>query len=102
MDESIKHGVIGIILAFTLGAAYIFERRLNDVYREGLARERDLWFLKHRNEDFKVKVESLEGELSSLKTAMRELADEIKRMNSTPPGKDKPLLRLQLYCFVFS
>jgi uncharacterized coiled-coil protein SlyX len=101
MDESIRQGVVGITLAFVVGAAYILEMKLNDVYREGFNRDKELSYVKQRNEELEVKVETSESELSSLKTAvessnaelsllkttMEKLTDEMKEMMNTPPGK---------------
>jgi hypothetical protein len=91
MDESIKHVVIGITLAFVVGAAYILEMKLNDVYRDGLNRDKELSFLKVKVEyaesELKTALESVNNEISLLKTAIEELADEIKKIKNTSPGK---------------
>ncbi|XP_056002061.1 fibrinogen-like protein A isoform X2 [Ostrea edulis] len=105
MDEDVRQCFIGMIFVFTLGALHIFDR-LDEVYMEGLTRDKELSSLKQRNEDLEVKVEISKIELSSLKTAMEkltevetlkvelsslkttteELTEEIKRMKNTPPG----------------
>jgi hypothetical protein len=107
MDENqtVMHVVVGITLAFVMGAAYILEMKLSDVYREGLHRDRELSFLKHKNEELEVKVETSESELSFLKNALQTevescnvelsdlkttieiLAEDMKKMKNTPPGK---------------
>jgi hypothetical protein len=86
MDESIKHGVVGIILAFVFGAAYILEMKLNDIQKEGHVRDRELATLKH---NYEVKVQNLEFKLSSLKTTMKGLTEKIGMQNPLS-GTSKP------------
>ncbi|XP_055999464.1 C-type lectin mannose-binding isoform-like [Ostrea edulis] len=95
MDDTVKYGVIGVFLAFTLGAAYIFERRLNGVYKEGHTRDKELSFFKQRNADLEVKVETLEAEQSFLKTSMEELIEEIKLMKLIPPVNEEVSQKIQ-------
>jgi chromosome segregation ATPase len=48
------------MVAFVFGAAYMFEMRLNDLYKEVQKREGELFQLKQRNADLETKVDQLE------------------------------------------
>lgn len=97
MDETIKYSVAGIILAFML---YILEVRLNGVYWEGHNRDKELSFLKQRNQQLEMKVETSKDDMSSLRTTVEKLVKEIDGIKNTPTGNYKMLFFDDYkYCF---
>lgn len=69
-NRTLKHCVLGVLITFVFGAAYIFEMRLNILYKEVHKRE------EQRNRDSETKVDQLEkmqNEISHMKKLMEEV-----------------------------
>lgn len=86
MVGTIKHCLTGLIVAFLGGAAYIFELRLGNVYRDVAESRQEISFLKQKIKDLKSNFQANQMELTEIK---RRFVESETILNHTMREKEK-------------
>ncbi|XP_062578678.1 C-type lectin lectoxin-Lei1-like isoform X2 [Saccostrea cucullata] len=100
--DSIKHCIAGLVIAFVFGAAYIFEERLSDIYKEVKKRNEELSIIRLTNKHLKTKVDTLEefSEATGNKefvTEKKTIENLSKRVEVVEKSLDNVEKRIQIY-----